>query len=181
VAADVAEELRITTGRNVWFSKNGTIYISRSTHTGIESVARLEMAVKSRASDDVINQLIEEVAAAGTRGSGQRVVLGHGSKEAVIIGEAMENGGIFFDTGDEVWEALRKSGVDPWLVNEAFLRRQLETGVKSIEFVGEDVLDVINNPSTKQTYRVAEIQWLLNNAANYGYSRVGNRWVRTTQ
>jgi hypothetical protein len=180
VAADVAEELRITTGRNVWFSKNGTIYISRSTHSGIESVARLEMAVKSGTGDDVINQLIEEVAAASTRGSGQRVVLGAWRQGGGYIGEAMENGGIFFDTGDEVWEALRKNGVDPWLVNEAFLRRQLETGVKSIEFVGEDVLDVINNPSTKQTYRAAEIRWLLNNAANYGYSRVGNRWVRTT-
>jgi hypothetical protein len=107
-------------------------------------------------------------------------VLGAWRQGGGYIGEAMENGGIFFDTGDEVWEALRKSGVNPWLVNEAFLRRQLETGVKSIEFVGEDVLDVINNPSTKQTYRAAEIRWLLNNAANYGYSRVGNRWVRTT-
>jgi len=90
----------------------------------------------------------------------------------------MENGGIFFDTGDEVWEALRKSGVDPWLVNEAFLRRQLEAGVKRVDFASGNVWDTLLDPSLMTSYRVKELQWMLDNANKYGYELVGNSWIR---
>jgi len=122
--------------------------------------------------------VVEEVAAASTRGSGQRVVLGAWRQGGGYIGEAMENGGIFFDTGDEVWEALRKSGVDPWLVNEAFLRRQLEAGVKRVDFASGNVWDTLLDPSLMTSYRVKELQWMLDNASKYGYELVGNSWIR---
>jgi len=125
-----------------------------------------------------IFSVVEEVAAASTRCSGQRVVLGAWQQGGGYIGEAIENGGIFFDTGDEVWEALRKSGVDPWLVNEAFLRRQLEAGVKRVDFASGNVWDTLLDPSLMTSYRVKELQWMLDNASKYGYELVGNSWIR---
>ena len=49
------------------------------------------------------------------------------------IGEALENCGIFFDTGDEVWDLLTESGLDPWKDNKVFLRMHDERGL-SFEF-----------------------------------------------
>jgi len=58
----------------------------------------------------------------------------------------------------------------------------LENGVDEIEFVGDDILtlleEYIDNP--KPPYRVKEIMWPEENAISYGYVRVGNSWVLRT-
>lgn len=77
----------------------------------------------------------------------------------------------------------KKSGVDPWQVNEAFLRQQLEQGVKEIVFTEEDVNKIIqayqNVPFDQiLAYRYREVIWLTQNAQKFGYVRMGNRWIR---
>ncbi|MFO3796726.1 MAG: hypothetical protein ACK8QZ_05490 [Anaerolineales bacterium] len=178
VAEEVAEELAAVSERRVWFSpRSGTVYVSRPTQAGVATAAQLQMAVKSGADEETIRRLVDEIAAASTRGDGNRVVLGAWKAGGGYIGDAVENGGVFFDTGDEVWDMLTKSGVDPWLINEAFLRRQLEAGVERIEFIGEDIASVITNLKTANTFRAQEVKWLLENAGKYGYTRLGNKWV----
>jgi hypothetical protein len=94
--------------------------------------------------------------------------------------EALEQDGVFFDTSDEVWDLLTEGGIDPWLVNEAFLMKQLDVGVERIEFVGEDILDIITSPDTsvRNSFRAKEIRCLLENMEEYGYVLDGNAWVR---
>ena len=91
----------------------------------------------------------------------------------------MDNGGVFFDAEDEVWNLLKESGIDPWKVNEQFLRNQLEAGVDRIDFFGEDILDIINseNPNIRNSYRAKEIRWLIDNAEDFEYARKGNSWI----
>jgi hypothetical protein len=68
-------------------------------------------------------------------------------------------------------------------VKKAFLCRKLEAGVERIDFVGESVEGITSAfkdiPfSELPTYRFKEIFWLERNAGTYGYSRVGNSWIR---
>jgi hypothetical protein len=148
----------------------------------MDSVLQLKAAVANGADETTVNRLIDQVAAATTHGGGGRVVLGAWLKGDGYIGDAVENGGIFFDTGDDVWKVLKEleeSGIEPWRINEAFLRQQLQDGVERIEFVGDDILDVINSTdiSVRNSYRAKEIKWLLEKAKDYGYVNVGNSWV----
>jgi hypothetical protein len=107
-------------------------------------------------------------------------VLGAYDPNGGYIGDGVENGGIFFDTGKEVWDNLTKSGLDDiFAVNEQFLINQLEAGVKRIDFVGEDIWNVVNSPdpNISTSFRAKEINWLLQNAKKYGYELQGNSWV----
>lgn len=109
-AEEIAEELEAALGRKVWFSSNnGVVYVSRPTKAGLGAVARLRTALQSRVDDETIAKLIEEVAMASTRGSGNRVVLGAWKPGGGYIGEAVERGGVFFDTGEEVWEMPKRA------------------------------------------------------------------------
>ncbi len=124
--------------------------------------------------------LIEQIAAASTRGESDRVVLGAWMENGDYIQEALEQDGVFFDTSDEVRGLLTEGGIDPWLVNEAFLMKQLDVSVERIEFVGEDILDIATSPDTRvrNSFRAKEIRWLLENMEEYGYMLNGNVWVR---
>jgi hypothetical protein len=179
---DIAEELRALPGRRVWVS-GSTIYVNSSTQSAMTAVSQLKSAVRNGADEATINRLIDQVAAATTRGRGNRVVLGTWQEGSGYIGDAVENGGVFFDTGDDVWKVLKEledSGVEPWRINEAFLRQQLENSVDEIEFVGEDIFSVINNPDqrVRESFRAKEIDWMLRNASDYGYQLIGNKWVK---
>jgi hypothetical protein len=46
------------------------------------------------------------------------------------IQEALDSGGVFFDPGEEVLRRLEKIGVDPWRLEEAFLRQQDAAGMR---------------------------------------------------
>jgi hypothetical protein len=184
VAEGIAGELEEATGGKVWFSaSSGTIYVSNSSHRGLDAVAQLEMALRIGADEETIGRLVDEVAMASTRGNGSRIILGAWKEGGGYIGQALENDGIFFDTGNEVWDELKKIDIDPWQVNEAFLRRQLESGVERVDFVGESIEGLFSAYddipfSELPAYRLKEIFWLEGNAGTYGYSRVGNSWIR---
>ena len=102
--------------------------------------------------------------------------------QGFYIQQALERDGAFFDMG-EAWDLVQQSGIAPWLVNEAFLVQQLEKGVESILFVGEDVdriISIYKDVPFEQIdkYRYREVIWLEQNAHRYGYTREGNQWVR---
>jgi hypothetical protein len=199
---DAVEELRRLTGRKVWASGN-SIYISSPSLEAVETAARLQVAARTGGSSATIDRLIEEVAAACSHGSGDRVVLGAWRVRSGYIGEAIENGGIFFDTSDDVWRLIEESGIDPWEVNEAFLRRFDREGLpfeftstgmntddwhRTLNAIG--VLNVdnrnlagairelgldLNDPIP---FRLLEIQWLLQNGYDYTIQRNKVIWYK---
>jgi len=117
-----------------------------------------------------------------------RVVLGKfQGQENGYIGDARDQGGIYFDTGGPTWDALAHGLNDAetrglaWQVNEQFLRGQMENGVGRIDYVVDasrfsSVEEVVRKDPT--SYSAMEIRYLSENASAYGYERIGNSWVR---
>jgi hypothetical protein len=118
-----------------------------------------------------------------------RVVLGKWKgQDSGYIGEARDNGGIYFDTGDPTWDAMADGLEQPaehavaWPVNEHFLRTQMENHVPRIEYVLPDGFDSVDQLALqrRETYSAMEINFLNQHAAEFGYRRVGNQWVYGT-
>ncbi|MDT5089159.1 MAG: hypothetical protein QOG47_1866 [Mycobacterium sp.] len=117
-----------------------------------------------------------------------RVVLGKwAGDESGYIGEARGRGGIYYDTSSEVWNnighGLSEQAANDlgWEVNENFLRTQMERGVDRIDYVTEgtrfnSIADVIR--LDPDSFSAKEIRYLVENAGNYGYERVGDSWIR---
>jgi hypothetical protein len=115
------------------------------------------------------------------------VVLGRwNGQDGGYIGEAKNNGGIYFDTGDPTWDALT-NGLDKddaqalaWQVNETFLRTHLESGARIDYQVPAGFTGVDEVAETfEKSFSAREIRFLNENATRYGYQRVGNSWVYT--
>jgi uncharacterized protein YukE len=116
-----------------------------------------------------------------------RVVLGKwDGQDSGYIGEARGQGGIFFDTGNPAWQALAH-GLDKtteqavvWPVNEQFLRTQMENQVGRIDYMlDSERFSSLENMLFEDSgsYSAMEVEFLSENAAAYGYERVGNSWV----
>ena len=91
---------------------------------------RLQAIVDSgRRTGTDVEELLETIATASTRGSGARVVLGRFGDTGTYIQEALDTNGVFYDTSGEVYDRLRGMGFDPIDVNESFLRQQDDAGV----------------------------------------------------
>ncbi|WP_094289459.1 hypothetical protein [Mycobacterium lehmannii] len=121
-------------------------------------------------------------------GNADRVVLGKwDGLDGGYIGEARVNGGIYYDTGPDAWNAIGYGLSKPeanalgWIVNEQFLQTQMERGVPRIDYIVEgtrftSIEDVIR--TDPNSFSAREIKFLVQNAATYGYERVGNSWVK---
>jgi hypothetical protein len=117
----------------------------------------------------------------------ERVVLGQfGGQGGGYIGEARGNGGIYFDTGNPTWDALASGLAKPveqdvvWPVNEQFLRTQMENHVGRIDYMlDSDKYSSLEDMMLDRSgsYSAMEVEYLSQNAAAYGYERVGNSWV----
>ncbi len=117
-----------------------------------------------------------------------RVVLGKwDGQDGGYIGEARNNGGIYFDTGDDTWNAVGR-GLDDagsrslgWQVNEQFLRAQLENRVPRVDYVLPEGFSSVEQVAAVQrrSFSAMEINFLKENAAAYGYVQQGNVWVYT--
>lgn len=115
-----------------------------------------------------------------------RVVLGKwDGQDGGYIGEARANGGIYYDTGGQPWDALT-SGLNElqkqilgWQPNEAFLRQQMENHVPRIEYVLPDGFNSVDEVARvrRETFSAFEINFLDQNGAEFGYRRIGNAWV----
>lgn len=119
-------------------------------------------------------------------GDADRVVLGKwDGQEGGYIGEARNSGGIFFDTGDDTWAAMENGLGESqkralgWQVNEQFLRTQLENHVPRIEYVLPDGFSSVDEVAMvrRESFSALEINYLIDNAENFGYQRIGNAWV----
>ncbi|PQM54016.1 hypothetical protein C5U48_01285 [Mycolicibacter virginiensis] len=131
----------------------------------------------------------EEVADMSTHYVGDnpdRVVLGKfDGQEGGYIGEARGHGGIYFDTGDRTWHALTNGFGDTqqrgvaWQVNKQFLRAQMEEGVPRIEYVIPEGYTSVEQLAVEDrlSYSAAEINFLKEYAAQYGYQQYGNVWL----
>ncbi|OBF53199.1 hypothetical protein A5787_06115 [Mycobacterium sp. 852002-50816_SCH5313054-b] len=115
-----------------------------------------------------------------------RVVLGRwAGHDDGYIGEARSNGGIYYDTGGQPWDALT-GGLNEldkqilgWQPNEAFLRQQMENHVPRIEYVLPDGFNSVDEVARvrRETFSAFEINFLDQNGAKFGYTRIGNAWV----
>lgn len=119
-------------------------------------------------------------------GDSDRVVLGKwDGQDGGYIGEARHHGGIYFDTGSDVWNAIEhglegnEAKILGWQVNESFLRAQMEAGVSRIEYVLPEGFDNVDQVARvrRETFSALEINFLNENAALFGYVREGNSWV----
>ncbi|MEO7640088.1 MAG: hypothetical protein ABIU07_01620, partial [Ramlibacter sp.] len=60
-------------------------------------------------------------------------------------------------------------------VNEAFLKQQLQAGVPKLEFVGTTIEAI---KAGRPSFALMEVNFLEANAANYGYQKAGNAWIK---
>jgi hypothetical protein len=107
-----------------------------------------------------------------------RLVLG---EQDAVIKETRENGGTFIDINPGVLELLKQGNLDPYLIHEKALLRQIEAKIPRIDFVNSDV-DKIYAEWNQKSHDLAPIHvrlliWLKNNSAAYKYVQDGNSWI----
>jgi hypothetical protein len=91
------------------------------------------------------------------------------------VEEAIEHGGIYFETPPGLFDALGRDSKLAWAANREFLRTQLTSG-RTIQYVG-DVADALRT-SPLDSMRRREIEFLLDHASEFGYELVGNNWIK---
>ncbi|HKI54993.1 MAG TPA: hypothetical protein VJ987_12775, partial [Anaerolineales bacterium] len=178
-ATEFAQVVSKVTGRNVWVStKNGSVYLSESTDAAI--AAARQLAAEGPLGTNV-DGLVEVIAREAMRGEGNRLVLGQWQQGNGYIQNAIDNGGVFFDTGSEVWNLVEQSGIEPWQVNQRVLQLTVEGKVSKIDFVDIDVDATLAEwslyPDVEVPFRVREMRWLKANGESYGYEQIGNSWI----
>jgi hypothetical protein len=135
-----------------------------------------EKLAKAAPGPDEAVELADQIAKLSTHGTGSRVVLGEWMPNGGgYIGEAVEKGGIYFETPNAYWKAIGENKELAWLANERFLREQLESGI-----------DIVVNGDVAYLYKTAqgrtiweEIDFLKKYAKEYGYEQIGNVWKIT--
>ena len=107
-----------------------------------------------------------------------RLVLG---ERQAVLQEAREPGGIHIDPNPGVLQALQSGGIDPYLIYEQAMRKQIEDKIPRIDFVQSDVNALLDEwkskPGDQAPIHVRLILWLKKNAAAHGYSQSGNSWI----
>ena len=84
-------------------------------------------------------------------------------------------------TWDAIGHGLNESAAKDvgWGVNEQFLRQQMENQVGRIDYVLPEGFTSVDQVvrERRETFSALEINYLNENAAQYGYERVGNSWI----
>ena len=131
--------------------------------------------------DDLANSLAKQSTHAA--GNGDRVVLGKWEGNySGYVGDAKLNGGIWYQTDSGVWEKItagltqQESAALAWKVNEAFLKQQLQTGVRSIEFIGATPEAILL--ARPDSFAAKEVLFLIKNAEQFGYIRSATGWIK---
>jgi hypothetical protein len=117
-----------------------------------------------------------------------RVVLGKwkGPGLGGYIDDAQAGGGVWYETPPGSFEIIGKEAA--WETNVAFLRQQLASGIPKLEFTNVSIdkelaveaQRIANGGAVADTpARVREIEYLRANAASYGYTQVGNAFIKT--
>ena len=107
-----------------------------------------------------------------------RLVLG---EEDAAIQEALDHGGIFIDLNPEISRMLQAKNIDPYLIYEQAMLKQIEEKIPRIDFVKADVNALFEYWKGKSLDQapiyVRLMMWLKNNASTYGYEQSVNSWV----
>ena len=107
-----------------------------------------------------------------------RLVLG---ERDAVIREALDNGGVYIDPNPAVLKTLQQGNIDPYIIYEQGLKKQIDVGIPRIDFVKADVDALINEWNGRQLDQapnhVRLIFWLKDNASAHGYERSGNSWI----
>lgn len=107
-----------------------------------------------------------------------RLVLG---ERDVAIQDALDNGGVFIDLNPEILRVLQAGNVDPYLIYEQGMLKQIEEKIPRIDFVEANVDELFekwkSKPDAQAPIHARLIIWLKNNASSYGYRQSGNSWV----
>ena len=107
-----------------------------------------------------------------------RLVLG---EQDAVIREAAANGGVHIVLNPGVLQTLRQGGIDPYLIHEQGLKKQIDEKIPRIDFIQADVDALFNEWQGKALDQAPEyvrlIFWLKDNAAAHGYEQSGNSWL----
>ena len=107
-----------------------------------------------------------------------RFVLG---EQDAAIQDALDNGGGFIDINPGVLKMLKEKNIDPFLVYEQAVLKQMEEKVERFDFVQMDVDALFNKwkgkPSEKAPIPVRLVLWMKKNASSHGYEQSGNSWI----
>jgi len=183
-AKELAEKLsKELGGKKVWVSaKTGLVYVSSPPAEGFLLAEQLSKTDLTKT--DEVEKILKRVAELTSRGSGNHVVLGPFRPDGTFIQDALDTNGVFWDVGDELWEALNKTGIDMFKANDQFLLVQIERGIDSFDIVRENVDEVITKFNwgapedwSKISYTRKEILDLAS-MPDIPYRQVGNSWVR---
>ena len=108
----------------------------------------------------------------------RRFVLGE--KDAAIQ-DALDNGGGFIDINPEIVKTLKEKNIDPFLIYEQAVLKQMEEKVYRFDFVQMDVEATFKEwngrPSDKAPIPARLVLWMKQNAASHGYEQKGNSWI----
>ncbi len=145
----------------------------------------LSTAEKYKAAATLPQEVADDLGRLTTHGAGDRVVLGpwkgfdDAAYDTSYIAQAKSGGGRWFETPDGMYDALGRDSNKMWQVNESFLRQQLESGVPRIEYVGENIQTVLN-PKNAARMSYKELNFLKDNAADYGYrfDPAAQAWIK---
>lgn len=103
-----------------------------------------------------------------------------GDRDAAIQ-DALANGSGFIDINPEVLKMLKEKSIDPFLVYEQAVLKQMEEKTDRFDFVQMDVETVFREwngkPSEQAPIPVRLVLWMKKNAASHGYEQKGNGWV----
>ena len=76
---------------------------------------------------------------------------------------------------------LQQKNIDPYLIYEQGVIKQMGEKIARIDFVKADVDALFyewhSKPDAQTPIHVRLIIWLKNNASKYGYEQSGNSWV----
>ncbi len=107
-----------------------------------------------------------------------RLLLG---EQNVVREEALATGAIYIEINPGVLKILQQGNIDPYLIYEEGVRKQIEERIARIDFVKADVDKLFEEwrfkPLTQAPIHVRLIIWLKNNADANGYEQSGNSWI----
>jgi hypothetical protein len=176
----VSEELE---GKKVWISaQTGKIYISCPPDEGFalaEQLSKTDLTNKAE-----VEKILQNVAELTSRGIGDHVILGPFKPNGAFIQEALDTDGIFWDVGDELWEALDSTGIDMFDANHQFIQLHVNNGIDRFDVINTDVAEVLENANNNPPKPWGEIKYTekeimdLVTMPDAPYQLVNNSWVR---
>ena len=107
-----------------------------------------------------------------------RLVLG---ERELVLREVRANGGIYIDPHPEVLRILQAGNIDPYLIHEQGLLKQIEAKIPGIQFIKANVDELFeewkSKPEAQIPIHARLIIWLKTKANAHGYEQSGTSWV----